>query len=84
MGSGISFAQRIGKEKLFVYDLRFHGKYFILQVRPSLHESFRCALKGREKFDILDYGEVLYSGYGEVSKRIKDQLAKDFGMYEEA
>jgi len=82
MNGGISFAQRIGKEKSFVYDIRFHGKCFILQVNPSLHESFRVALKGKDKFDILDYGEVLYSGYGEPSDRIKDEMVKKFGLYE--
>lgn len=84
---GKSYADKISGERDLVYDLRFpegDGEvYFIIKIDPPKHDAFKAVLKTPQIIDLRDYGDILYSGWGEPPEEIKDEMREKYRMYED-
>ena len=81
----MTWVQFVSRERALVYDLRFPESdgevYFIIKVEPAKHQAFKDVLKTPKIIDLRDYGEVLYSGWGEPSDARKEEMRFLYRMY---
>jgi len=85
-GSGAGFAARIIMDNALVYELKYpktDNAFFILEVEKAKHTEFLRASEEGRQIDLKDFGKLLYSGYGEPSEEIKEELRKKYGMYKD-
>jgi hypothetical protein len=80
------FAGQLTKSRDIVYDLRcpdLDGDpcYYILKIEPAKHERFLVALESNLRFNMSDYGELMYFGRGEPEDELKSYLRDTYGMY---
>lgn len=84
-GGQMSFAARIERNDALVYDLRVtkngRTRFFIIKVKPSLHQAYLRKMNSTEAFDLKDYGEILHRGEGEPSEALRAELREKYGMY---
>jgi hypothetical protein len=83
-----SYAQQAGQAKLenifFVrgQDITGNNVWFYLLIDPGKNRAFKAA-KNAPLMKLLDYGKILYSGFGDQpSDLIKWQMEKKYGFKE--
>ncbi|OKH42013.1 hypothetical protein FACHB389_02400 [Nostoc calcicola FACHB-389] len=83
------FTKLVNRNNALVYDIRTKDRnknklYYIVKIYKHKHAEYRSKMSGDFTFNLLDYGEILYQGYGEPPSYIKGEMQKIFGMYEDS
>ena len=80
----MGFASAVTLQQALVSEIRWNqarNPWIILQIDKEKLSSLNRAMESDKGIRFSDYGRILYSGYGEVPQRVKEEMNQRFGMY---
>jgi len=70
------------KERIYFVERQRSGEnaFFYIRIELPKEQDFLAALKGQQKFNLSDYGEIIASGFGNPSDEIRKMLKEKYGF----